>query len=57
MGAYRKQYRTQHLLICLPEEWRANLDQYKIIGAVLSDLCKACNCIPHDLSIVKLNAY
>ena len=57
MGAYRKQYRTQHLLICLPEEWRANLDQYKIIGAVLPDFCKACNCIPHDLSIVKLNAY
>ena len=55
MGAYRKNYGTQHVLICFLEEWRANLDQNKIIGASLLDISKYC--IPHELLIAKLNAY
>ena len=57
MGAYRKNYGTQHVLICLLEEWRANLDQNKIIGASLLDISKAFDCIPHELLTAKLNAY
>ena len=57
MGAYRKHYGTQHVRIRLLEEWRANLDQNKIIGAVLLNLSKASDCIPHGLLIAKLNAY
>ena len=41
MVAYRKHYGTQHMLVRLLEERRANIDQNKIIGTVLFDLSKA----------------
>ena len=37
VGAYRKLYSSQHLLIRLIEEWKTQLDKNKIIGAVLLD--------------------
>ena len=39
------------------EEWRENLDKKFFVGAVLTDLSKAFDCIPHDLLIAKLSAY
>ena len=36
---------------------RTNLDQNKIIGAVLLDLSEAFNCIHYDILIAKLNTY
>ena len=57
VSAYRKHYSSQHVLIRLLEEWRQNLDQNFIVGAVLMDLSKAFDCIPHDLLIAKLHAY
>ena len=57
VSAYRKHYSSQHVLIRLLEEWRKNLDQNLIVGAVLMDLSKAFDCIPHDLLIAKLHAY
>ena len=55
-GTYCKCYGIQHALIRILEGWRANLDQNKIIGAVLLDLFKYSDCITHDLLIAKLNA-
>lgn len=57
ISAYRKGYSTQHVLMRLVEEWKESLDNKNLVGAVLMDLSKAFDCIPHDLLIAKLNAY
>ena len=57
IAAYRQQYNTQHVLIRMIEEWRQNLDNDNVAGAVLMDISKAFDCIPHDLLIAKLSAY
>ena len=58
-SAYRKSYSTQHstVLIRLLEEWREKLDKNFVVGAVLMDLSKAFECIPHDLITAKLAAH
>ena len=33
------------------------LDKNYVVGAILMDLCKAFDCVPHDLVIAKLHAY
>ena len=57
VSAYRKNYSSQSILISLTEEWRKKLDNNFVVGAVLTDLSKAFDCIPHDLIIAKLSAY
>ena len=57
ISAYRKGYSCQNVLLKLTEEWRINLDQNKVVGALLIDLSKAFDCLPHDLLIAKLDAY
>ena len=57
ISAYRESYNTQHVLIRLIDKWRKILDNNYFIGAVLMDLSKAFDCIPHDLIIAKLAAY
>ena len=37
------------------EKWRENLDNNFVVEAVLTDLSKAFDCIPQDLSIRKLS--
>ena len=49
LSAYRASYSTQHVLLRLIEEWKTNLDNNFAVGAVLMDLSKAFDCIPHDL--------
>ena len=39
------------------EMWKKALDEQKVAGAVLTDLSKAFDCLPHDLLIAKLHAY
>ena len=55
MPAYRSGY-CANVLIRLIENWRHALDNL-FTGAVLMDLSKAYNCIPHDLLIAKLHVY
>ena len=39
------------------ENWKKNLGNNKIVGAVFMDLSKAFDCIHHDLFIAKMEAY
>ena len=55
ISAYRKSYSSNHLLIRLTENWKKSLDQKKFVGAVLMDLSKTFDSIPHDILIAKLH--
>ena len=57
ISAYRESYNTQHVVIRLIDEWSTNVDNNYFIGAVLVDLSKAFDCIPHDLVTANLAAY
>ena len=57
VAAYRENYNTQHVLIRLLEEWMLYLDNNYFVGAVMTDLLKASDCIRYDLLIAKLEAY
>jgi len=57
ISAYRKRYSTNHVLMRLIENWKLQLDNNKWVGAVLMDLSKAFDCVPHDLLIAKMHAY
>jgi hypothetical protein len=39
------------------EDWREALDKNQYIAAVLMDLSKAFDCLPHNILLDKLSAY
>ena len=57
ISAYRTNYSSQHVIIRLLEVWKKKLDDDVVVGAVLTNLSKAFDCLPHDLLIAKLAAY
>ena len=57
LAAFRRNYSTQHVLLKLVEEWKEAVDRGLVAGAVLMDLSKAFDCLPHDLLIAKMHAY
>ena len=57
ISAYRKSYSTNHVLIRLIENWKKLLDEKKFVCAVLMDLSKAFDSMPHDLLIAEIYAY
>ena len=54
---FRKKYNTQLALFNMIQSWQKHLDSNGIIGAILMDLSKAYDCLPHELLIAKLHAY
>ena len=57
MVAYSENYRTNHVLSRLIENWKKAFDQKFLARAVLMNLPKPFDCIPHDLLISKLYTY
>ena len=57
ISAYRKGHSCQYALLKFVEEWRRALDKREIPAALLMDLSKAFDAMPHDILVAKLEAY
>ena len=51
------EFQTQTLTLTLIDEWKKSVDNGGAFGALLTDLSKAFDCLPHELLIAKLDAY
>jgi hypothetical protein len=47
----------QTVLLRIIEDWKKALDDNKFIAAILMDLSKAFDCLPHNLLMLKLEAF
>ena len=54
---FRKGYITQDCLLAMVENCKKALNQGNEYGALLTDLSKAFDCLPHDLIVAKLHVY
>ena len=57
LSAYRNGYGCSDVLLKFVSMWKKALDDKMYIGALLMDLSKAFDCLPHCLLIAKLHAY
>ena len=54
---FRKGFSAQHCLLAMLEKWKSAVDNIRNFGALLTDLPKAFDCLPHDLLLAELNGY
>ena len=54
---FSKGYNTQQCLLIMLEKWKRSVDGGKAFSALVTDLCKAFDCLDHELLIAKLNSY
>ena len=57
LAAFRAGYGCQTTLLRVIEDWKEALDENKYIAAILMDLSKAFDCLPHDLLLLKMEHY
>lgn len=57
LSAFRPGYGCNTALLKVIEDWKKAVDDNKYVAAVLMDLSKAFDCLPHDLLLLKLKAY
>ena len=54
---FRQGHSTQHAILNMLRQWQNCIANNGKIGAILIDLSKAFDCLPHDLLLAKLSAY
>ena len=54
---FHKGFNSQHGLIALIEKWKSSVDNGGAFGALITDLSKAFDCLPHELLIANLESY
>ena len=57
LASFRKGFGCQTTLLRLLEDWKRALDNHECVAAILMDLSKAFDCLPHGLLRAKLIAY
>ena len=57
LSAFRPGFGCQTTLLKIVEDWKRALDDNKYIAAISMDLSKAFDCLPHNLLLLKLEAY
>ncbi len=56
MSGFRKNHNCQDVLLRFVEKCKWSIDNNYAYGAILTDLSKAFDCLPHRLIVSKLNA-